>query len=149
MAYNHQPCETFFVEDAYTQRTPHEVVMLLSRRKQEAMANELSRQVSETYLEDMIGHMKHMEVNCLDLWPQFLCWPSSRMWLCLTLPQLISSRRFSGSWDLTSSTSSSRLTVLSNSFLRPSSSLSTFSIDTARSESSTRDITNWLDALHF
>lgn len=69
MAYNHQPCETFFVEDAYTQRTPHEMVQMLGRRKQEAMANELSRQASEAYLDDMISHMKHMEVNSLDLRP--------------------------------------------------------------------------------
>jgi hypothetical protein len=66
MAYHHQqPCETFFVEDAYPQRSGHDYTKIIGRRKQEAMANELSRQASETYLEDIIGHMKHMENETL------------------------------------------------------------------------------------
>lgn len=67
MACHHQPCDTFFVEDAYPQRGAHDYAKIIGRRKQEAMANELSRQASEAYLEDIIGHMKHMEVNSLDL----------------------------------------------------------------------------------
>ncbi|KUJ23869.1 uncharacterized protein LY89DRAFT_565525, partial [Mollisia scopiformis] len=62
----HQPCESFFVEDAYPQRSSaHEYAKIVGRRKQEAMANELSRQASEAYLEDIIGHMKHMENETL------------------------------------------------------------------------------------
>lgn len=67
MAYQHQPCDTFFVEDAFPQRSAHEYMKIVGRRKQEAMANELSRQASEAYLEDIMSHMKHMEVDNLDL----------------------------------------------------------------------------------
>jgi hypothetical protein len=38
---------------------------MIGRRRQEAMANELSRQACETYVEDIMGHMKQMEVNSL------------------------------------------------------------------------------------
>ena len=64
MAYHPQPCDTFFVEssDGYTQRSSQDYVKLIGQRKQEAMANELSRQACDTYVEDIIAHMKHMEV---------------------------------------------------------------------------------------
>lgn len=65
MAYQPQPCDTYFVEshDTYSRRAPHDYIKLAGRQKQEAMANELSRQACETYIEDITVHMKHMEVN--------------------------------------------------------------------------------------
>lgn len=67
MAYNNQPCDTYFVEshDQYTQRAPQDYVKLVGRRKEEAMANELSRQACDTYMEDIVDHMRNMEVGCL------------------------------------------------------------------------------------
>jgi hypothetical protein len=71
MAYHHQPCDTYFVEshDSYPQRSTQDYIKLIGRRKQEAMANELSRQACDTYMEDIVDHMHHMEVNNLDLSP--------------------------------------------------------------------------------
>jgi hypothetical protein len=66
MAYHRQPCDSYFVEEAYPQRATQEYLKMMGRRKQEAMANELSRQASEAYMEDIIQHMHQMEVNCLD-----------------------------------------------------------------------------------
>ncbi len=67
MAYHSQPCDTYFVEDAYpTQRATQDYIKMVGRRRQEAIANELSRQACDTYMEDIISHMKHMEVNYLD-----------------------------------------------------------------------------------
>lgn len=67
MAFHSQPCDTYFVEDAYPpQRATQDYIKMIGRRRQEAMANELSRQACDTYMEDIIGHMKHMEVNCPD-----------------------------------------------------------------------------------
>jgi hypothetical protein len=39
---------------------------MLGRQKQEAMANELSRQACDEYMEDIVDHMRDMEVNYLD-----------------------------------------------------------------------------------
>jgi len=64
--YTQQPCDTYFVEEAYPQQRNPAILKMEGRRKQEAMANELSRQACDTYMEDIIGHMKYMEVNCLD-----------------------------------------------------------------------------------
>jgi len=66
MAYHRQPCDSYFVEDAYPQRATQEYLKMLGRRKQEAMANELSRQACESYMDDIVKHMEHMEVNNLD-----------------------------------------------------------------------------------
>lgn len=68
MAYHHmkQPCDSYFVESddgPYPPRAPQECLKLIGRRKQEAMANELSRQASDAYMEDIVNHMKQMEVN--------------------------------------------------------------------------------------
>jgi hypothetical protein len=64
MAYHQsrQPCDSYFVEghDDFRNR---DVKKVFTRRKQEAMADELSRQACETYMEDIVDHMKHMEVN--------------------------------------------------------------------------------------
>lgn len=67
MAYQPQPCDTYFVEsqDAYTQRPTQDYLKMVGRRKQEAMANELSRQACDTYIEDIVEHMKKMESETL------------------------------------------------------------------------------------
>jgi hypothetical protein len=68
MAY-HQPCDTYFVEDAFPARTQRpttsEYIKMMGRRKQEDMANELSRQACDTYLDDIIEHMRNMEEETL------------------------------------------------------------------------------------
>ena len=66
MAYHRQPCDSYFVEEAYPQRATQEYLKMIGRRKQEAMANELSRQACDTYMEDIVKHMRQMEVNYLD-----------------------------------------------------------------------------------
>ncbi len=67
MAYQpHPTCDTYFVEEAFPQRASQEYIKMVGRRKQEDMANELSRQACDTYLEDIVDHMRNMEVNCLD-----------------------------------------------------------------------------------
>ena len=60
-------CDSYFVEsdDAQYTRAPQEYLKMIGRRKQEAMANELSRQASDAYMEDIVNHMKQMEVNNL------------------------------------------------------------------------------------
>ena len=65
MAYRSQPCDTYFVEsqDSYTNVINQDYIKMVGRRKQEAMADELSRQACDSYLEDIINHMKNMEVN--------------------------------------------------------------------------------------
>jgi hypothetical protein len=65
MAYHNKPCDSYFVEDASypPQRATQEYIKMVGRRKQEAMANELSRQACETYVDDIVDHMKQMEVN--------------------------------------------------------------------------------------
>lgn len=65
-SYGH--CDTFFVEGpdngVFAARTDsHEYSKLIARQRQEMMANELSRQASDDYLEDILKHMKQMEVN--------------------------------------------------------------------------------------
>jgi hypothetical protein len=71
MAYHHmKQCDSYFVEsdDAqYAPRAPQDYVKMIGRRKQEAMANELSRQASDAYMDDIVNHMKQMEVNNTDL----------------------------------------------------------------------------------
>jgi hypothetical protein len=67
MAY--QACDTYFVEshDAYPARPSQDYTKMLGRRRQEAMADELSRQAAEAYIEDIHAHMKQLEVNHQDL----------------------------------------------------------------------------------
>ena len=69
MAYHHhQPCDSYFVEDEYPLRSnpTQEYLKMMGRRRQEAMANELSRQACDTYVDDILKHMEQMEVNSLD-----------------------------------------------------------------------------------
>ncbi|KAM3077980.1 hypothetical protein ACMFMF_004393 [Clarireedia jacksonii] len=66
MSYN-QPCDTFFVEDSSFQQSQQprpnsqEYIKMMGRRRQEAMANELSRQACDAYMDDIIDHMAQME----------------------------------------------------------------------------------------
>ncbi|KAH8594787.1 G1/S-specific cyclin CLN1 [Bisporella sp. PMI_857] len=60
-------CDTFFVESyqpSYLQ-TSQEKMKELGRRRQQAMADELSRQACDTYLEDIVEHMQQMENETL------------------------------------------------------------------------------------
>jgi glutamyl-tRNA reductase len=57
---------TFFVEsdESASQRmTMRDAAKMLARNKQEMIANELSRQACDEYLEDIMQHMRHMEVR--------------------------------------------------------------------------------------
>ncbi|TVY83161.1 G1/S-specific cyclin CCN1 [Lachnellula suecica] len=68
MAYQKQPCDSYFVEthdSSHHQRAPQDYLKMLGRRKQEAMANELSRQACDAYMEDIMNHMKQMEDETL------------------------------------------------------------------------------------
>lgn len=51
------------MEEEYPQRR-QEFIKMMGRRKQEEMANELSRQACEAYADDIVKHMEQMEVNC-------------------------------------------------------------------------------------
>lgn len=66
MAYSSYPSDdTFFVEsDESSQRmTVRDAAKMLARNKQEMIANELSRLACDEYLEDIMQHMRHMEVR--------------------------------------------------------------------------------------
>lgn len=89
MAYRPQPDDTFFVEDASypPQRATQDYVKMIGRRRQEAMANELSRQACDTYMEDIIQHMHDMEVNNIFAYFIFPMLTKTRISLYLTLPR--------------------------------------------------------------
>jgi hypothetical protein len=53
------------VEEAFPQRATQEYIKMVGRRKQEDMANELSRQACDTYLDDIVDHMRTMEDETL------------------------------------------------------------------------------------
>ena len=53
-------CDSYFVESEGAQ-----YVKMIGRRIQEAMANELSRQVKDAYVDSIVNHMKQIEVNNL------------------------------------------------------------------------------------
>lgn len=55
---------TFFVEDEVSQRiSMRDAAKTIARNKQEMIANELSRLACDEYLEDIMQHMRHMEVR--------------------------------------------------------------------------------------
>ncbi|CAD6499667.1 BgTH12-03775 [Blumeria graminis f. sp. triticale] len=61
-----QPDETYFIEDdSHATKRKYHQAALASKRKQEAMANELSRQACETYMDDIMKHMYEMELLTL------------------------------------------------------------------------------------
>jgi hypothetical protein len=64
--HNQQPSDnTFFVEsDEPRQRVNmRDAAKMLARNRQEMIANELSRLACDEYLEDVMQHMRHMEVR--------------------------------------------------------------------------------------
>ena len=66
MAYSrHQPCDSYFVEsqDSFPTSSNQDYVKMIGRRRQQAMADILSKQAYEAYVEDIVAHMKQMEVN--------------------------------------------------------------------------------------
>jgi len=66
MGYSSEPSDnTFFVEsDEPRQRmNMRDAAKLVARNKQEMIANELSRLACDEYLEDIMQHMRHMEVR--------------------------------------------------------------------------------------
>jgi hypothetical protein len=66
MAYSRYPSDdTFFVEsdDSSQRMTVRDAAKMLARNKQEMIANELSRLACDEYLEDIMQHMRHMEVR--------------------------------------------------------------------------------------
>ena len=66
MAYSSQPSDNTFVESDEPRQRLHmrDAAKMLARNKQEMIANELSRLASDEYLEDIMQHMRHMEVSC-------------------------------------------------------------------------------------
>lgn len=69
--FRRQPCDSYFVESQDTgvfaarADTREYNKKMFARERQELMANELSRQVAEDYLEDVMKHMSQMEVKRL------------------------------------------------------------------------------------
>jgi glutamyl-tRNA reductase len=61
----YQPDNTFFVEsdESNQHMSMRDAAKMLARNKQEMIANELSRLACDEYLEDIMQHMRHMEVN--------------------------------------------------------------------------------------
>ena len=70
MAY--QQCDSYFVEEqesfqSQSRQQARDYAKLIARQRQELLANDLSRQACEDYLEDIMKHMRQMEVIHLDL----------------------------------------------------------------------------------
>lgn len=68
MAYSAPSSDgSFFVEsdDTYPSRVMNlrDAAKMLARNKQEMIANELSRLACDEYLEDIMQHVRHMEVR--------------------------------------------------------------------------------------
>lgn len=65
-----QPCDTFFVQGADQQQFPtsrictKEQAKLVARERQYAMADAMSKAVSEDYQSDILAHMNAMDVCC-------------------------------------------------------------------------------------
>lgn len=64
MAYSH-PDNTFFVESdepSYSRMSTRDAAKMLARNRQDLIAAELSRLAADEYLEDIMQHMRNMEV---------------------------------------------------------------------------------------
>lgn len=65
----HSSCDTFFVEgddsSYYQQFSPRQTLKMMARRKQDLIANELSRLAADEYLEDVMEHIREMESNTI------------------------------------------------------------------------------------
>jgi hypothetical protein len=57
---SYPPCDTYFEESADKTR---DFAKIIASQRQDMMANELSRQAADDYLEDIMKHMGRMEVN--------------------------------------------------------------------------------------
>lgn len=60
---NHTSDGSFFVESDDQRMSMQDAVKMLARNKQEMIANELSRLAHDEYLEDIMQHMRHLEVS--------------------------------------------------------------------------------------
>jgi hypothetical protein len=78
MAYHHrpvsnyQPCDSYFVEsyeDVLHRIDPKEHAQMVARERQYAIADELSRRVSEEYQDGILSHMLDMDVRSLPGFP--------------------------------------------------------------------------------
>jgi len=70
MEYHNRPSAAdFFIEseDVSTRMNARDAAKLIARNRQEMIANELSRLACDEYLEDIMQHMRHMEVCSLRL----------------------------------------------------------------------------------
>lgn len=66
MAYSRSSDCDFFVENDEPQVSrvhSREAAKMLARNRQEMIGNELSRLAGDEYLEDIMQHMRHMEVR--------------------------------------------------------------------------------------
>jgi len=66
MAYSHNSSDGgFFVEsnEPRQRMNSRDAAKMIARNKQEIIANELSRLACDEYLEDIMQHMRHMEVR--------------------------------------------------------------------------------------
>lgn len=63
---SHQTCDTFFVEtdDVRPRFDAKEQARLIARERQYAIADQLSAQAREEYLDDCLQHMLDMDVCC-------------------------------------------------------------------------------------
>lgn len=64
MAYS-QPDNTFFVESdepSYSRMNTRDAAKMIARNRQDLIAAELSRLAADEYLEDIMQHMRNMEV---------------------------------------------------------------------------------------
>jgi hypothetical protein len=67
MAYSHAD-DSFFIgsDDPHHPRiSGRDAAKMIARNRQEIIANELSRLAGEEYLEDIMQHMRHMEVRSI------------------------------------------------------------------------------------
>lgn len=67
MAYSHAD-DSFFIESDephHPRINARDAAKMIARNRQEIIANELSRLAGEEYLEDIMQHMRHMEVRSM------------------------------------------------------------------------------------
>ena len=66
MAYSSSADCSYFVETDEPRRiNMKDAAKMLARNRQEMIANDLSRLAGDEYLEDIMQHLRHMEVSCL------------------------------------------------------------------------------------
>ena len=65
MAYSHHHDDSFFIESDepnYTKLNSRSAAKMMACARQDIIASELSRLTGDEYLEDILRHMRHMEV---------------------------------------------------------------------------------------